>query len=133
MEKAKEKQVMRNPLFVESINILNSLMPEDKKVSSVHSVDDVSTILTCFKTNFSSLEESTSKFVYEKYLKKRLSEMIGNFSLDLSSLKVGQVLLKDLVAKGRKIIAGYMDKGKLTRGLSKKIEEAESMMEIVRK
>lgn len=121
MEKEKEKQVMRNPLFVESVKILNNLLPSDKKVSKVHSVDDINTILSNFKTKFFSLEESESLVVEEKYMKKRLSKLVSNFALDISSLKVGQASLKEFVAKGRKIIADCMNQDKLTTDLYKKI------------
>lgn len=124
MEKAKEKQVMRNPLFVELVNILNNLIPLDKKVSKVSTVDDVSTILTTFKTSFSCLDESASQFVEEKYMKKRISELVSKFSLDLSSLKVGQETLKEFAERGRKIIADCMDQDKLTDTHFKKIQEA---------
>lgn len=133
MEKAKEKQVMRNPLFVESVTILNNLLPEEKKVIKVHSMDDVSKILSSFKENLSSLEEETSKIAEEKYLKKRPNDLIGNFSLDLNSLKVGQASLKEISTKGRMIIANYMNKDKLTLELSKKIQQAKLVMEVGRK
>lgn len=112
---------MRNPLFVESIDILNNLLPVEKKVPKVHSVEDVSNILTSFKENFSCLEESAAKVAKEKYLKKRLDELIENFSLDLKSLKVGQASLKEFATKGRKLIADYMNQDKLTADLYKKI------------
>lgn len=124
---------MRNPLFVESVNILNNLLPSDKKVSKVHSLEDVSTILSNFKTNFSSLEEFASLVAEEKYMKKRLSELVRNFSLDLISLKIGQASLKEFAVKGRKIIADCMNQDKLTTDLYKKIQEVEAMIESVRK
>lgn len=133
MEKEKEKKVMRNPLFVESVDILNNLLPSNKKVSKVHSVDDVSTILSNFKTNFSSLKESTSVVAEEKYMKNRLSELVTNFALDLSSLNIGQASLKEFSTKGRKIIANCMNQDKLTTNLYKKFQEAEAMIENVRK
>lgn len=79
------------------------------------------------------MEGSASQATEEKYRKKRLSELVSNFSLDLSSLKIGQASLKEFTAKGRNIIADCMNQDKLIIDLYKKIQEAEAMIESIRK
>lgn len=133
MENAKENQVMRNPLFLELINILNDLVPANKKVAKIQSVEDVDSILTSFKAHFTNLVDSTTRIIEDEYKKERLNELVKNFTLDLKSLKIGQSILKELAAKGKKVIANCMDRVNFTSEHIKKIEETEIMVDSIRK
>src|SRR5271156_1759634 len=124
---------MRNPPFLESVNILNDPVPAEKKVEKFQSVDDVDIILTSFKAHFTSLVDSAMRIAEDEYKKERLIELVKNFTLDLKSLKIGQSMLKELAAKGKKVIANCMERVKFTSEHIKKIEEAEIMVDSIRK